>query len=652
MESIGTSQIKKAIHHISESVFVGLCRKVGTSQMVAMKRDVVDILEMVEYYVKTSDYYIVMLSGSCREGFRLKESDIDSMFWPNNYRVIWDLSQSHYYNTQRQTLILCDCSDSPPGFTLLYLLSPSINRGILEACIRMKNSCYISSSKYRQKICSLSSSNETEHGPCVSGAYGTLEYDNAHCLSCDFWPPSASSWIERCHSWPQPHIVDDIVNNGCHFVAIGHKLGRHEDHEWRISFSLAEQKLVYAMNHCQFLTYCLLKLFLTEIINNGLDEDDKLLCSYHMKTVVFWVIQQNTLPHWRPLNLLGCFWVCFKLVLKWVYEGVCPNFFIPDNNMFLSKIHGYKQRQLFMRLYGLYEKGLAFLLQIPSIRSYIINVLHNPKVSICTDEHTLISEAEFDETLYNEIHCFDVLYKSDIQTCMRYLHTIEQMIGSPLLTQYQVIMLQILTASLLKDTALILRMETFTCKNKLKYRADKISCHMLKVAAKFGFITDMLFIAMYYFETRRYRDALSITEMIKGKLAQPYLMYESKVDTKMYTEAVGGQSWCTKMRKAVAWDIRLYSGIHYISELVSEQQSALRKKKTILYIPSFILLYMLEVLCYRHVDTMRVQTALDDLQTLVHYDQGQLIDLRHRDISWQILGICQQLTGNHQTALY
>ncbi|XP_062606044.1 uncharacterized protein LOC134267848 [Saccostrea cucullata] len=321
------------------------------------------------------------------------------MSWSNNHRVIWDLSQSQYYNTHRQTLILCDCSDSSPGFTLFYLLSPSMNRRIQRSCVRMYNRYYISSSKFRQIVCSESRRKSTQHGPCASRTYRTIEYDTAFCFVCDFWPPSASSWIDRCRSWPQPHTVDDIVKKGCHFVAIGHKLGRNEDHEWRISFSLAEQKLVYAMNHCQFLTYGLLKLFLTEIINNGVGDEDKLLCSYHTKTAVFWVIQQNIIPYWWSQNLLGCFWVCYKLILKLMYEGVCPNFFIPDNNMFLSKIHGDKQHQLFIRLYGLYEKGITFLLLSPSISSYIINVLHNPRLSICADEHNLISETQFDLNL-------------------------------------------------------------------------------------------------------------------------------------------------------------------------------------------------------------------------------------------------------------
>ncbi|XP_062582592.1 uncharacterized protein LOC134244335 [Saccostrea cucullata] len=665
MDSIRSSQITEGIQHISESVFVGLCRKVGTSQLVAMRRDVVDIWEMVKNQVTTSDEDSTMVSGSYGEGLRLEGSDVDFMYWPNNVRVIWESSQSQYNNTHRLTLILCDCSDSPPGFTLLYLLSPRTNRFIHRVCVRMNNRYYVSSSKYRQ-ITLLSPHNLTPHGPCVSGTFITVEYDHAHCFVSDFWPPSASSWIDRCHSWPHPHVVDDIVKNGCHFVAIGHKLGNYEDHEWRISFSQAEQKLVSVMNHCQFLTYGLLKLFLSEIINNGVGDDDKLLCSYHMKTAVFWVIQQNTIPHWCPQNLLEGFWVCFKLILKWVYEGVCPNFFIPGNNMFLSKIHGIKQHQLYRRLSELYEKGLAFLLHSPSIRSCIIDVLYNPRNSICTDDHTLISEDGFDRNLFVEITYPCVIPgKFNIQSCIRYLQTIEQIKSSPLLTQYQVIMLQNMTARILQYTAFILHMETYTPDNKLSYRADKISCHMLKLTAQFGFITDMMFLAMYYYKTLRYTEALSIIQMIKVKLLQPYVMYTGSVDREMYTEAVGGQSWSTKMRQAVAWDITLDSRFHYISELIPEQQSALQNHWSLLFVPPFILLYMLEILCYRHVDTMRAQTALDDLQTLVHYDQGQYIPLRHRhssyvrlielkyrDISWQILGICQQVTGNLQAALY
>ncbi|XP_062572947.1 uncharacterized protein LOC134234916 [Saccostrea cucullata] len=287
-----------------------------------------------------------------------------------------------------------------------------------------------------------------------------------------------------------------------------------------------------------------------------------------MKTAVVWVIQQNTIPYWCPQNLLECFWFCFKLILKWVYERVCPNFFIPSNNIFLSKIHGNKHLQLFIRLYGLYEKGLAFLLHSPSITPYIINVLYYPTFSICTDENTLISETKFDVNLFHEIHSYDSSYELNLQSCMRFLYTIGRIINLPLLTQNQVLQLQKLTGNVLQQTAFILNMEVYTHQNKLRYRADKISRHMLKLAAKFGCITDMLYMCMYYYKALRYMEALNIIEMIKVKLAQPYVICLDNVDAEKYTEAVGGQSWSTKMRQALAWDIILDNDFHYISELI------------------------------------------------------------------------------------
>ena len=405
------------------------------------------------------------------------------------------------------------------------------------------------------------------------------------------------------------------------------------------------------MNHTQFLTYGLLKLFVRDF-NNGLSEEE-LLCSYHMKTTIFWAVQHNSIAHWCPQNLLSGFWVCFKLLLKWVYEGVCPNFFIPENNMFLNKVHGEAQKNLFTQLYGLYENGIAFLLQSPSISSYIMGVLCNPRVSVCTDEHTLISEVVLEEELFYEINGRNVFSPKDLQSCMDLLHIIEQLITSPL-TQCEIIMLQRFTASTLQTSAFKLHnMYTNTLGgNKHMYIADKGSSYMLKLAKQFGCVTGLLYIAMYFYKICRHREALFVIEMTKVNLAQPGLMYARHVDPERYTEAVGGRSWSYKMRHAVADYIILHNNICYISELSPEQQSSSLKHRSLLLIPPYIVLHMLEFLCCRHVDPMRAQTALNDLQFLVQNDQGVLIHEKLRDISWEILGICQQVTGNHQAALY
>nr|XP_034311417.1 uncharacterized protein LOC117684247 [Crassostrea gigas] len=656
MESVSSNILVK-LQHMSESVFVGLCEMVGTSEEVAIRREIEDIMEMMKRRVTPYDGRMLMVSGSHREGFRLEGSDLDIMAWPNNHRMIMDMSQSEYYNTANTTLILSDSSESPPGFTLFQLLTPTTERDIKPALVRMNGRVYISSSIHKEFICSITTifklhnyNNTTVHGPCTSGnIVGRLEYDHAWSFVCDFWPPSASSWIKRCHSWPAPEVVDDIVRNGCHFVAIGHPLGPHEKEEWRFSFSQAEQKCVYAMNHSQFLTYGLLKLFLKEVINQQSEETNELLCSYHMKTTIFWAIQQNTRPHWCPQNLLAGFWVCFKLLLKWVYEGICPNFFIPQNNMFLTKVHGSAQNRLFLQLHELYKKGLACLLQSSSIRSYIIDVLYNPRAFVnCTDESVMRCEVDFDIEFFDNISSHYFMNISH----PKFVGTVEQLIHSPL-TQYQVLMLQRLTASILQHTAFMLHnMYTNTGVNKQMYIADKTTCHMLKLAAKFGCASDMLYIAMYYYKTLRYREALSVIEMTKVKLAQPYLMYRRRVDRERYTEAVGGQSLSTKMRQVVAMDIKLDNKTCYINELIPEQQAALQNRFDTLYIPVFVMLNFLKFLCYRHIDTTLSQAALDELQFLVHHDQGQYICILYRNICWEILGICQQITGNLQAALY
>ena len=59
---------------------------------------------------------------------------------------------------------------------------------------------------------------------------------------------------------------------------------------------------------------------------------------------------------------------------------------------------------LYIQLHGLYEKGLACLLQSPSIRSYIIDVLYNPRLYICTDEDRLKSECQNDIDLFFEAY--------------------------------------------------------------------------------------------------------------------------------------------------------------------------------------------------------------------------------------------------------
>ena len=224
---------------ISEALYVGLCFKIGTSQQVAIRRDIVDIKELIEHKVARTEKRdnVMMISGSQREGFRLENSDMDMMSWPTRNPVLWDFSQAQFYNPLRDVLICCDSTDSPPGSTLLYLPMEMAYCEILSTGIRINGLLCISSAKFRNRACLFCFPNSKEHGPCRSGSKsGLWDYDWAYCFASDFWPPSASSWLDRCRSWPLPCVVDDIIRSGCHFVPIGHKHGNHINNEWEFLF--------------------------------------------------------------------------------------------------------------------------------------------------------------------------------------------------------------------------------------------------------------------------------------------------------------------------------------------------------------------------------------------------------------------------------
>lgn len=626
----------------SESVYLWLCQNIGTKQQVDSRRDIMDIEEL---FNKLSSLECKRrICGSIREGFTLK-SDVDFMNWYEKIKVIWNFSQAESY--ENHIFIYADSSESPPGYSLLFLTSEKncdndLNEMLSSASIQINGKKCLSSSKLRQDDFDSSPRGSAINGPCLSETLGHIKYDFSTCLASDILPPFTASWVHmyRCLSWPPADVVRSIVKNGCHFVPIGHKLGNHKDNEWRISFAVSEYELVRSMNHTQFLTYGWLKLMLDQQINKKpLCNEHKLLCSYHIKTVVFWAIQQNTLHHWCPQTLLAGFWICFKLLLKWVYEGVCPNFFIPENNMFKTKMHGVLQQRLFRKLYRWYENGID---ACPPIKYILCDLTHTNRI----DENSLISEHKFDAEFFKEVDFKSEINISSLHDFNVTEKVLEQLINLPF-TQYEIVMLQRHVSSVLQSTAFILQnVYSSRRNNKLIYNADKVSCQMLKLATKWGFLSDILYFAMYYYKTYRYREALSLLEIAKTKLDSPYVLYVGKA--KGNPKTVDGLSLSMKMRRVVIGDIRLKTDINYINELIPEQTACYRNLNTSLRVPHFVIMNMLTFLCSRHVETFRAKSALNALKYAVEH----VTDTEHYGrISYEILGLSQEIAGNKQDAL-
>ncbi|XP_052707168.1 uncharacterized protein LOC128182529 [Crassostrea angulata] len=613
--------------YAQEAMYVILCRYIGTPTELTIRREVRDMEEIIKNLLEAYFGKRMMISGSVKEGFRFNSSDRDLMFWLSNHKVITDLSQFCVYDPSKHTLILIEDTDTPPGFVRLQLLTPPRDGFIASSVVPLHNRSYISSSKWRQTLLTSvrrnKAWNQTEiHGPCANCIFNSYENDLALCLHSSSWSRLTCYWRDRCtlHNWPPNHVFDEILRNGCHFVPVGSKLTANENElEWRLSFSQAEQKLVYSMSHTQFLCYGLLKIFLKEVINS--DTEEPFLCSYFMKTTMFWLIQIGNIT-WCPNNLLDCFWKCFKFLLYSVHRGVLSNFFIPQNNIFASKLATERgaltRMHLLEQLNGYYKMGLSCLLQSPTIKPFIefselIHVCNNPFRSETFSGRIMIF-GDLESCLVEEIYQVEIFQK-DTKTCYLNLKSIFLLLHESI-TENQKLLLQKCTADILVQTAFMLLKYSTDCTNKRAYKSHRLISNLLKLAGRVGDVSYLLYLALYYYRICRYEEVVRIKDLVKSKLLKPYLRY-NRVDLEIYNDYVEGLSLSKRMKKAWASSVEMLCVLSY----------------------------------YRLGNMSHCLQSLTDLQTLLLNDDGRYVPLCDRDTSWQILGICQHVVGDLHGAL-
>jgi hypothetical protein len=633
------------IPRLSEVMYVGLCWKIGTPTVVTIRREALDMAEMIKTPLQIYRGMKVMMSGSYREGFRFESSDWDIMRWSCDQKLISDISQSSLYTAPRHTIILMDSTNTPPGFVRLQLLTPTSNRLISPSTVLHNDRVYISSLQYQQESVSFINNvshikTHAPHGPCATVTLESIELDKAFCLASIHWPAITRPWIDRCirHTWPSINVLTDILQRGCHCVPIGSTIMSQENElEWRLSFSLAEQKLIYAMNHTQFLCYGLLKIFQKEVLNEP-------LCSYFMKTTMFWMIQTGSI-RWCPSDLLQCFWTCFKYLIDCVYRGDFPNFFIPQNNMFVNKVVGDVRTSLLERLDRYYRMGVSCLLHSPTLRSILVPALSSPSFVLHSADGHYNAVEDLDHVAFTEILTFSFRFKN-LTDCFLMLRSIDRLSRLPL-SPYQTLTLQHATAGVVTYAAFVMIDDASYCTHRQVYTLDKTICNMLKLAARVGCVSQSLYLALYHYRMGRYNDALLVTYLTKHRLSQPHILYRGTVYNHGYNEAVGSLSLSRRMKSVWVNHVRLDTDLHFIMELTLEQEVSKQNGRNLLFISPFVLTEMLSVLChYRLGNRPQYLQSLTDLQTLLVYDDGRYVPLETRDLSWQILGICQHVVGD------
>ncbi|XP_063416466.1 uncharacterized protein LOC134698106 [Mytilus trossulus] len=332
MADLGTQNESLALYRYLCQHIVGTEEYVKTIRMMITVRD---------NFANTEDFKTIT-SGSFGEGLHMRGSDLDVMIVCSFCEIPQD---TNFLFKSDNIYFAMETDDIQPGFTQLRLLY-SYDGYMYKLCEKRGQDFYISSTVFKQQV--VTNKFPIVHGPCVSDKKG--RFDFALCCHTKLWIKPAMQWITRSNNgWPATNVKQSIVKHGIICVPIGLQGSTNNDLAWRLSFSVGEKFLTYTFTHTQLLCYALMKIIFKDLLESDLDCHG-LLCSYFMKTIVFWISEEISPSVWRPDNLISCFMRCFRRLIYCVQNSICPHYFIPENNLFENKIKGHAKEILLNKL--------------------------------------------------------------------------------------------------------------------------------------------------------------------------------------------------------------------------------------------------------------------------------------------------------------
>ena len=303
------------------------------------------------------------------------ESDLDQVRILNNLPVVTD-PQDHPVGT---SLLFIQDDTTPAGYCKLRLVQDGVPQHgeIPKSNPYPDRYCrdlfqFTRDTDTRLVCCFKPNKNarrgiEQRHGPALTtnATQNVISMDIVHAVECQSISRFKHTWLNRKRNfnWPTDDILQTCSNLGCLFVPVGHSksVDTEQEKQWRISFSHQEKLLVSQFSPVQYKCFIVLKIIKKELISESVPDS---LSSYHVKTCMFYAIENTPCTLWKPENLLSCISLCLRKLLEWVQAGYCPNYFIPEENMFDRRVHNIVRKRLRQVLQRLVSADCKFLYSI------------------------------------------------------------------------------------------------------------------------------------------------------------------------------------------------------------------------------------------------------------------------------------------------
>ncbi|VDI14514.1 Hypothetical predicted protein [Mytilus galloprovincialis] len=630
-------------HQKSESLhfYKYLCQKIGSEKKVTARR-----LAFIYSDLQVSNQlFLIISSGSKGEGLDLKGSDFDIMHIFPFFKVFESDKDIKPVKDYCLMTLVMNIEDTQPCFTHLQLYSnynivPDVFKQTL---LKHRGMNVLSSDLYKSHCLSFyvktfSHPHHKIHGPCITDYED--EFDTAFCIKCDQWLSIAQPWITRPRSaWPSPELISKITSCGVLFVPIGYKGSINEHLQWRISFSVAEKILIYSFSHTQLLCYALLKILLKEIVNRNKDLKG-LLCSYFLKTLMFWISEETDTSEWRSDNIIPCFMACLKRLIYCIKYSTLLHYFIPDNNLFYTKfLNSKNQNTLINILKNAYQTGIQIFSSSET--------LHDYKRFPCVIAKSVCETTTLIKTIVNHFS-----YPTEQPSIGRINKTFTTFLHQSYLCRRELsrYILTLLIADTYKRIPSVLQ-HVNNPNNKQQYRIYKHELSQWLVGVQTDAVFGWLKLASFFYCHKHYYISIDIINYTLSKCT-----YES-ILSMIPLKQIEKQKLISLLKTYPNPLVSFTSFPIYSSILPMELRSDFFEPFiTVNYIP-FAYIYFLLFLCYYHLeDTKACQWhngIYPMLRTILAMDNNYQNGLSEKRVCMQdfiLLGIANQMFGNSISA--
>jgi len=364
------SLVPAFFHHLSEVLYQVL-ECVGVNPWVVKRRRhtflhweaMRDVHAEQKGGALTNFYFGSHSEGTTTPGIR---SDKDLLCTRNDVNIMysWADWQQGMWN-----LLMVKDEDTPTGYYLLQL----IRSDVPQPATHTDNPDYVTDSQGRvfysnmavvRYAAELFGGRHFRSGPSNSWSE---DLDIVMAFHCHLYPPEIMTWFDKMEHqgfWSSQETLEEAHMCPCFLVPDGKRGSPTEQLEWRISHCLKERLLMFSLSIVPIKCLVILKMLNKQEFVKYIHDQNCKFTTFHCRTALFFTLHRTPPTVWTKSRLIECIVSCLQTIIKFLDQGVCPNFIAEGVNMFDGKLCRECQLRLKKAIQGMIHDDMHVLFHL------------------------------------------------------------------------------------------------------------------------------------------------------------------------------------------------------------------------------------------------------------------------------------------------